>query len=279
MKTFLVPTDFSQNAAQALHFAADLTRQVNGKLIIVHIINLPVTAVGSEVGISYDAQLMAEGEQQLNALVKNVRLATHSGLEVETICEYGYFMANLNQIVKARKADLVVMGTKGATNFLDSLIGTNTSEFIKQAVCPVLTIPAQAQFKGIKNIVYTADFESEEIVFLQQLFPIAALFNAEVAILNVRTSFQLDIVADEQIMQDIAKHFPDNKYSITQVKENNVITGIQTFVSNNQTDVLAVSIHERSFFESLFHKSVSKQLIYQTTLPLLALPAKPYRMP
>ena len=272
MKTILVPTDFSENATNALNYAAGLASQVRGKLIIVHIINLPVNSIISGVMIPPDAQLMEDGKNELERLSKELRLENSFRFEVETICLYGYFLANLNELVKVKAVDLVVMGTKGATNFLDKLIGTNTSEFIQIATCPVLAIPSGATYTGMKHIAYASDFECEEKTYLQQLFSIAEPFQSEVSIINILTERQLNIFSDNQVIRSITHDFPDKKYSLAQILENNVIDGIQGFVKDNQVNVLAVSIHERSFFESLFHKSISQQLIYHPQVPLLALP-------
>ena len=277
MKTILVPTDFSQNATNALNYAAALASQVRGKLIIAHIINLPITPLEGGIAIPTDAQLEEDYKQELNRLSRELRLENGFRFEVETICQYGYFLANLNELVKTKAVDIVVMGTRGATNFLNKLIGTNTSEFIKIAACPVLAIPAEATFKGFKHIAYASDFESDETVFLQQLFRIANPYDAEVAIINILNNKLLNIYSDNQIIRDITKHFPDNKYSIAQIQDKDVVAALREFAQENNADVLAVSIHDRSFLENLFHISISKELVCHATLPLLTLPEKPFR--
>jgi len=276
MKTILVPTDFSDNATNALNYAAALASQVRGKLIIAHIINLPVTPIESGFVFSTNAQLEEDYKQELNRLSKELRLENGFRFEVETVCQYGYFLANLNELVKNEDVDLVVMGTKGATNFLDKIVGTNTSEFIRIAACPVLTIPQDAKFTGFKHIAYASDFEHKETSFLQQLFCITEPFGAAVSIINILSERQLNIFSDNQVIRNIAKRFPENSYSLVQLPENNVVKGLYEFVADNQAEVLAVSIHDRNFLESLFHKSISKQLLYQTKLPILALPENAY---
>lgn len=275
MKTILVPTDFSQNATNALHYAAGLAYQVRGKLIIAHIINLPVSPPGSGVVMPPDLQREEECQAELTRLAMELRQENNFRFEVETIMQYGYFMANLNAIVKDQAVDLVVMGTNGATNFLDKLVGTNTAQFMKMALCPVLAIPGNAEFTGIKNIAYASDFESDETIFLQQLFGITESFNPQTFIINILTERQLNIFADNQVVRNIMQNFPNKNCSIAQIQEGDVVEGLHTFVRENQADILAVSIHDRSLLESLFHTSISRKLVYHTRVPLLALPEKP----
>ncbi|WP_181306248.1 universal stress protein [Rufibacter sp. XAAS-G3-1] len=279
MKTFLVPTDFSKNATHALDYAAALASEVNGKLIIVHIVRLIVLPVRSGNIVCLSEETEIDFNLELQKISSRLQLERKVTCTIETICQYenGPFQAGLNQVVQDKKVDLVVMGTKGATNLFDKLIGTNTFEFIKIAVCPVLAIPSSANYSGIKRIAYACDFESEETIFLQQLFSLAKPFGSEVSIINIHTDNELDIVVDEQIIRDITTRFSGNSYSISQIKEEDVVAGLNKFIEDNSMDLLAVSIKERSFSEKLFHSSTSKQLIYYTMLPLLALPEKPYQ--
>ncbi|KAA3435945.1 universal stress protein [Rufibacter hautae] len=277
MKTIIAPTDFSDNATNAVRYAAALAHQVKAKLVIVHIINLPSTPIEYGTPFLPCVQLEEGYAQELNRLSKGLQLSHGFGLEIETDCQYGHFLANLNETVKAKAADLVVMGTKGVTNFLDKLMGTNTSLFIRMMACPVLAIPSDAVFSGIRNIAYASGFDCGETIPLQRLFRIAEPLQAEVSIINVQTESQSNIFCDNHVIRDIAKNFPDKDLSIAQIQGKDIVGGLHQFMQDKQAEVLAVSIHMRSFFESLFHRSISGQLIASPSLPLLALPDKPYR--
>jgi nucleotide-binding universal stress UspA family protein len=171
------------------------------------------------------------------------------------------------------------MGTKGCSDYLDKLIGSNTSDFIKKAACPVLAIPAQARFKGIKKIVYASDFATDETIYLKQLFVFAKLFLAEVLILNVATGKLLKKPTDHEIIDSVKPHFSGQNYTILQIQEEDVARGILNFSESNHVEVLAIAIHERSALEDLFHKSIAKTLVFHTSVPLLTLPQKPYHTP
>jgi hypothetical protein len=80
----------------------------------------------------------------------------------------------------------------------------------------------------------------------------AAPFHADVSILNVQTVHQLNIVDDDQILRDITKHFPENQFSLSTIKEDDVVEGLCKFVEDNNMDVLAISIHKRFFWKVYF---------------------------
>jgi nucleotide-binding universal stress UspA family protein len=277
METILCPTDFSESSENAIHYAAALASQTGSKLILMHAI-LPdvIEFPGNPFERKVDNRLENYYLDKLQYLSQQIRLQTGSKVEVETICVPGPFPDSLNDLVRSKEVDLVVMGTKGAHNLLEKIFGTNTASFIKQALCPVLAIPANVQFHQINNIAYASDFERQDTVFLKQLLAFAEPLGAAITIFNIKTDEQLDLVSDWQILRGIEKHFRDKNFSFAQLKENSVVAGIEAFVEENKMDLLAVSVYQPDMLEKIFHTGVSQQLAYHSRIPLLALPLKPY---
>jgi nucleotide-binding universal stress UspA family protein len=273
MKTILVPTDFSDNATNALYYAAALACQTKSRLVLVHAIAMDVIELpGNPFDLKPDLRLETYYRDQLELLANKVRVINGTHLQVDTLCVNGNILDHLNKLAVDQQADLVVMGTKGAGNRLRRLLGTNTASYIKQAVCPVLAVPVTARYQGLKKIAYAADFENPDAIFLKQLFRFTQPLDAEVCIFNVKSDDQLDLVADSQVVRQIKRSFPDERYSIAQLKENNVVTGIQVFIQESKVDMLALSVHKPDLLERLFHTSVSQELAFHATLPLLGLP-------
>ncbi|ALJ00108.1 universal stress protein [Rufibacter tibetensis] len=275
MATILVPTDFSENAANAVQYAASLAVQTSSRLLLVHTVSVPVSVMPEGIPLlSVNTQLMKASEEALGTLAH--QLNQSFSLEVETLCLSGPLIPLLNEVIKTQTVDLVVMGTQGAGDLLTRLIGTNSTVFIKEASCPVLVVPAHAKFSPIRHIAYASDFETEETVYLKQLFQLASTLNSEVHIINITSEHELNIVSDRQVLKSIKKHFPHHQYSVAQMRYNDVVAGLKKFVQENQMDLLAVSIQDRDLLEYLFHHSITIELAIQAFVPLLTLPANPY---
>jgi nucleotide-binding universal stress UspA family protein len=280
MKTILVPTDFSDYADNALHYAEALAFQTRSRLVLVHAIAPEVIELpGNPFTLKADPRLEVYYLGQLELLAGRIRAKHGPHLKVITLCVQGSILAHLNELVIAQEADLVVMGTKGANDLVQKLIGTHTAKYLRQAVCPVLAIPLSAWYQGWKKVGYAADFETNETAYLRQLFQLTQPLHPEVCIFNVKSDDQLDLVADSRILREIQKNFPTKRYSICQLKERNVVAGIQAIIQDNQMDVLALGMHQHDFLERLFQSSVLETLAFQATIPLLGLPEKPYRPP
>jgi nucleotide-binding universal stress UspA family protein len=280
MKTILLPTDFSAPAIQAAKYAAALASQNRDKLLLVHV-QAPETAGAPDgvlVSLPPDPRLEVYYQQKLRELAQQLQLDYGFLFQPETICAVGNLPEQLNEIIRREQVDLVVMGTKGAHQFLEKLIGTNTAGFIKQAICPVLIIPESAGYAGIKTIAYASDFDTGQAVYLQQLLAFAQPYTPTIYILNVVDVDKMGSVPDINILQQIQKKYPDINLSIAQTKEDDVVTGIRQFVQDNQVDILAVSVQIRPFQEEIFHHSITRQLAFGAPVPLLALPPIPYRL-
>jgi len=277
MKTILVPTDFSPNANTAVQYAAHLAAQLQSSIILFH--SVPVQVAVAEVPAWYEPEqgLLEYYEYKLSQEAKQLRLDHGYRFEVEVVCRKGSLGQNLNDLIQEREVDLVVMGFKGASSWLDRLIGTVTSSFIKEAVCPVLIVPGQVAPAVPRRVAYAADFEHQEQVFLTQLLEVTTPLNAQVSIVHVQTRPQVDLAAEERALEDINRAFPGNAFAFAEVRQQDVAAGLEAFVAENRMEVLALASRDRGFLEDLFHTSVTDRLANHPAVPLLVIPEHPYK--
>jgi nucleotide-binding universal stress UspA family protein len=63
-----------------------------------------------------------------------------------------------------------------------------------------------------------------------------------------------------------------NKWKIVKLPEGeSIIDSINNFIETENPDMIVMAKHNRSFFDRLFHRSLSKQMAYHTKIPLLVL--------
>ncbi|GEO04715.1 universal stress protein UspA [Adhaeribacter aerolatus] len=276
MKKILVPTDFSENAVTAANYAACLAKESGACLILLHTETNQVAIAESTLVMDPDPTTISGCKLKLEEQAQQIQAEYLLNQPIETLYRTGSLSLVLNQEIKNNQVDLVVMGTRGTTNFLGKLIGTNTAAFIKTAVCPVLVIPPKTAYGQIKRIGYAADFQSDERFFLHQLFQISEPLQAEVYVVNIKSERQLKTVTDDQVLYYIQKEFPESNLHINQIRENDVVKGLQLFAEQNDIQILAIAMQDRNFLEDFFHKSVSRQLALEAQVPVLALPIHPY---
>jgi nucleotide-binding universal stress UspA family protein len=140
MKTILAPIDFSNISDAVVDQAATLARAVDGRVILLAVIQPPV--VMSEYAAMMDiAEITAAGEKhaarQLDRLQERL-----TDVASDTIQTLGSPIAHILDQSAKLKADYIVMGSHGHTAFYDLLVGSTTHGVLMRAKCPVVIVPA-----------------------------------------------------------------------------------------------------------------------------------------
>lgn len=275
MKKIIVPTDFSENAATALPFAKDIAARKNEKLLFYHAYHaaLPTTADPISLGanteyLQTENDIVRHSKEHLQNIQTSLGLDEHNS---DVLTETGAAAEGLAELSKNADTDLIVMGTNGAQGAADVIFGSVASVTMREAECPVLAIPPDTVFKPFENILIATDLNHKENSVYKYVIELAKLYNAEVKFLHVndneedaavelgraRTLFdELDVSYDKITFYSIASPTPE--------------LGIQDFIKESDVDLLVMITHTTSFFDRLFHRSLTKKMALHTDIPLLA---------
>jgi nucleotide-binding universal stress UspA family protein len=137
----LVPTDFSETAANAIDVAKTVVPP-GGAITLVHVTELPIAYSGdtsmAELAITLDKDAVDVLEQTA------ARLRSSTDLRASTCSRIGYPGAEiLAMIDEDRSIDLVVMGSRGRTGIKRALLGSIAEKVVRHARCPVLVARKQ----------------------------------------------------------------------------------------------------------------------------------------
>lgn len=135
----VIPTDFSATADHALAWAILQARSFAAELVVLHVhsSHLHYGALGLADERS-DAAL-AEDRARLDAYVAE-RFAG-AGVKIRTLFEVGDPPLKIREVARREQADLIVMGTHGASRLEDLLFGSVTEKVVHHTGCPVLVVP------------------------------------------------------------------------------------------------------------------------------------------
>lgn len=137
----LFACDFSENSGSALEHALMFARQLNARLIILHVINEPVDLRGFYVPhISFDRleKEIEEGAQQMMQKFASESLAGFENFETCIISGIPY-----EEIVRKandEQVGMIILGTHGRTGVDHFLFGSTAERVVRTASCPVLTV-------------------------------------------------------------------------------------------------------------------------------------------
>jgi nucleotide-binding universal stress UspA family protein len=274
MKTILVPTDFSKNAENALHFAIALAKQQKATLILLHAYQMPV-AVSP---VPFNLLILEKEEAKQDATAKLRTLCAQidhaGGVSYEYLLEEGDAVEIISNTVKEKNVDLIVMGSKGASGLAGVIFGGVATSVIEKASCPVMAIPESTSLtKPIKKITYATDYQKNDTRIIAKIIELAEPIRAQVNIIHISKD---GISSDEEskLMSQFMKKVNDvisyNNLSFQMLHGQDVEEQLEKYIADNSTDVLILSTHHRSFFDRLFENSITKDLTLKATIPLVA---------
>ncbi len=273
MKTILFPTDFSGNAVHASEYAGMIAKRLNANVVLLNIYTIPTIS-------EYQLPNEIENFINLNKRDAQANLAEftkvflkNTGLQperVSTRVEYGYVSNKIVETARAMQADMIVMGTKGATDFLDRWLGTNAQKVMKNANCPVWIVPQKALIHYPQNFLYAADFQEDELLATHKVKELAEPFGAKCKVVHIHDYFEMNVGHQiEETAHQIDDVFDDDEVTVKTLHRANIIEGLETYIRTHKPDVLAMAIHDKSFFDRIFDTSITKHFVQEAHLPIL----------
>lgn len=275
MKKILVPLDFSETSENAFVYALEMAKIFKAELLLLHTFDLPIVdsqAMPINYATLYETLEMAnfdhfkEEMPKLHALAE-AHKATHVGMR--HIMMDGELVYSIKKVIKQENIDFVVMGTNGATGWLDSFIGTNTASVISDVSVPVLSVPLAAKFEKIETIAFTTRFRQKDIEALVKVLVLAKKMHAQVKCLYVKTA-NSDVNTDTVLRWQ--SHFEDEEHlKFFVIPNEDVNATIEDFLVDQDIDVLAMLTYKRNFFVELFTTTTTQKLAQSLHTPILAL--------
>lgn len=274
MKKILVPIDFSDTSVNAFVYALEMANVLKAEIILLHTFELPIVDSQSmpiNYATIYEAIELTNFDHFKAELPKLRVLAESRGLDhiqLNHILMDGDLVYNIKKVVKQENIDFVVMGTKGATGWIDTFIGTNAGSVIADVQVPVLSVPLSAQYKKIDTIAFTTRFREKDIEALIKVLFFAKKMKAQVKCVYIKTPSS-DVT--EETIKRWESHFDEEEpLQFVIVPGSDVKAAISNYLEQHPIDLLAMLTYKRNFFVELFSNTTTQKLSYHLKTPILA---------
>lgn len=268
MKNILVPTDFSENANKALDFALSLGKRFGADIHLVHTYH-----TSRQAGYIANVNRHIRDDREKEMAEYLAKMKAHPKAENLTIdgrARYGFSVETINSEAKFVEADLIIMGTQGASNVAKQVLGSTASNLIKGTHYPVLAIPSETKFKEIERVILAVD--ALDLTILNTLNPALNLVQRGNLALDLLHISKEDKPSD--IDPDIRKYLDNMSipFSDHHIVSDNILASILTFAHQHPNSILCLVTRQRSWLANLFHQSVSQQAALHAHLPVFILP-------
>ena len=270
MKKILVPCDFSAKSNEAFKLALGLAAKSKAQVILLHVLGLPPVFSGAGEPLAFDpgayADIDGEAKKKLDKMKAN---AASRSIKASTEVVYGELVSSVKKLIESKKIDLVIMGTSGASGFLEVFIGSNTEKIVRFSTVPVLAVRKSFALKSIKNILVPSTLQLNQARFMKSLKELQDFFGARLHILLVNTPihFRRDAEANEAL-QEFARHYKLKNYKTHFRNYSREEEGIIDFAFSERMDLIAMATHGRKGLAHLFNVSVTEDVVNHIQSPI-----------
>lgn len=256
--TIIVPTDLSQVADNAARYAAQMIKgQYEVNLVLYHMYDDPSDKDSATI-------LLERLKEELQ---------TKNYIKVECRMEEGRDLIDcLEKQARHSDAQLMVMGITGKSKLEQVFLGSNTLKMVERNICPVLIVPATAQYFEVKNVCLLSDFKDVEGSIPDvPIKNVLNLFHPALHIVNVNSDHYVSLTPEYMTKRSlILEKFQSFKPEFYFIGTYDLLDTVQTFVADKKIDMLVTIPRNHSFFGSLFKTSNTKKLVFESTVPILA---------
>jgi nucleotide-binding universal stress UspA family protein len=266
MKRIIHPTDFSKTADTARDFAIYLANKTKSEVVFINTYEIPPSQ--STVITTTLLETMKENSQQgLDELAEYMK-AHHPEVTVSYHSVLGQTVSSICDISEQLEADLIVMGTHGASGLEEVFIGSVAQAVIKNSKIPVLAVPKHANPKDIHKIAYSSDLNFSNVEKAHQLIEnMVDTLDSKLHIIHFSKTAELHEDSEEYIFKRFEKLDP--KYD--EIPLENYDKDIQEYIDFTRVEMLCMIQRPHNFFERLFLTSHSEKRAMHTNIPLLVL--------
>jgi len=271
MRKILIPFDFTEVALNAVQYAIDFSDDKD-ELHIVH--------VHSGL-ISIQSPLMLKaGNDYIESIKNEIKATIVSNLQLEKLADNMTIVATngdpvhaISKYARNHVIDIAIIGTRDKYDIFDRWIGTISLGLVKSLYIPVYLVPRLAKFNGYDKVTVASDHHLAKKAVLHQIKTWNDEHNAFIKFIHVsdKINSQYSEEANKIVTELYEKENVDFGFEISTISSRNISDSLLAGAYNNQSDILIVIAENHNFMHSLLFKSLSKELILKSSIPVLFL--------
>jgi nucleotide-binding universal stress UspA family protein len=197
------------------------------------------------------------------------------GVKITPIIKHFKVFSEVNDVAEEYGADLIIMGSHGASGIKEFFIGSNTEKVVRHSNIPVMVIKHNPILIDFEHVVFACDFSEEAVKpfinaakFFKKLESKVHLIYVNLPNEQFRSTIEMENkvntffkkVNDNLDYDNQVKYFSD--YSIEQ--------GILNYANLIGADLIAVATHGRTGLLHLLEGSITEDIANHSTLPVIS---------
>ncbi len=276
MKTILLPTDFSKNSMNSIHFALTLFKDVKCDFYLLNVqkassfISDDMMVVGSSTTI-YNTIINAAKKSLTNIISKVKERYNNDKHRFHFMVDYDNFIDAIDQVVEKNQVDLIIMGTKGASGLQKVIFGSNTVRVIQRCKVSVLAIPDNCAFSNLNKVTFiTNNTASFKTTHLKPLADLVVLNDSKLHVLHIADEHHL-VQKQSENVDFFSSNFVNPIHDYIDIKTKDTYDVVHKYIVRNHIDMLCMIGEKHSFLERLFNRHLVETFAFSIDIPFLVM--------
>ncbi|KWW31995.1 MAG: UspA domain-containing protein [bacterium P3] len=272
MNSIIVGTDFSEGSYVALEVATDIARALKADIKLVWVQQERILVSEQE-----RETLKRLSEEKMRDLCEKHREQI-APMSIHYEVLHGRVSSVLADQARKEKAQMIVIGTNGASGFEKYWMGSTAVRIVQEAPCPTLSIRQGFNFhKSLEHIVVPIRVSTSSREKIRPASMMARIFGSHVHILGLQ-----DIPAEEQTLHAYMKQSADYleaehiPHTMTVRKSTNACDTILSYAYEINADLLVIHTEQDKFVKQLFLGTNAQQIVHKSQIPVLSLHPEDY---
>ncbi|TVZ27564.1 nucleotide-binding universal stress UspA family protein [Gillisia sp. Hel_I_86] len=276
MRKILIPTDFSENALNAIKYGLELFKYELCEIYLIHAYSDEVyNTKGLLVRAGFEElklQTFRNSEKELEKLEKEILLfSPNPKHRIITLSKFEILVDAVNDLADKENIDIIIMGTRGKSNDKKLTFGSNTLQVVKYVKCPVLAVPNTFKNGAPSKILFPTDYllpyKRREIKLLSTM---ANSFAARIVFLHI-SKFEQASYRQQDNKTFLESCVEDNKTEFMNIKGGDLTATINNQIKSNGIDMVVMVNSRHSYLESMLYTSTIDKMGLHLEVPFLIL--------
>lgn len=283
MQTILIPVDFGPLAYPSVYFGFDLARRLGAQLLLFHVV-APAPPIPAGVMPLLDEPIrgsllfdqMQTAMAECAATVQQYRRQQgYLDVPFETDVRVGPVVDTILHEAETAICAGIIMGTTGATTRWQRCIGSVTSGVAQRVSRPLWIIPGPVSLQPIHSIAYFADLRGNEFSCIHRLLNLSSLLHARLEVVHVSPPDEAALTVSEAFIQAFEQAMPADRLTFQHLAYDSVPGCLEAYVQRHQPDMLVLAHQDRTFLDTIFHKSLVRHVSLTARRLVLIIPKGP----
>lgn len=279
MKKMIVFIYPFEKIERIVDYAFRFARDINAELEFVHAVEagpaeydpaldkqVPDSmATATTIG-AIQEEMMAERQRVLQKTIGIKKASVGLTVPLSWSVTAGTHLLLNDEISERNDVDLILVPTAP-----DELYDVTAPDVAANNRHPVLVFPVNQDYRPFKTIVYATDFHDEDIVVLKHLIGLTEPLEANITVFHIshhRKTYEEEL-KKAGMEELINRKIMFREIPVVSEQAGNVTEGIKEFSKRNYADLIVLMREDKNFFQRVFGRSTTKELLRDTDIPVL----------